>query len=260
MSMFLKPDFKISLLLAVSMASVVIGCNLDPIAQDPGYHFFADNRTVLSIPNFYNAASNIIFVLAGISGSFLIIFHRPPSVSTNVRVNYLVFFSAIFLTGLASSYYHFSPDNTRLFIDRMAIAMAFMALLSIIIAEYITAKNAMVLMLLLIFIGLASVIYWYITELNGAGDLRWYGLVQFLPLVLIALILLLYPSPVNDKLYIWLVLIFYFIAKLFELNDTSVYEYTSFISGHSIKHIFAGLAPVIYLCALYHRNIKQKSR
>lgn len=260
MSMFLKPDFKISLLLAVSMVSVVICCNLDAVAQDPGYHFFADDRTVLSIPNFYNAASNIIFALAGVSGSFLIIFYFPPSICTNVRANYLVFFSAIFLIGLASSYYHFSPDNTRLLVDRIAIAIAFMAFLSIIVAEYITPKYSFGSMLVLIFIGVASVIYWYITELNGAGDLRWYGLVQFLPLVLIALILLLYPSPVNDKFYIWLVLIFYSIAKLFELNDASVYEYTGFISGHSIKHIFAGLAPVIYLYALYHRTIKQKSR
>lgn len=260
MSMFLKPDFKISLLLAVSMVSVVICFNLEPIAQDPGYHFFADNRTILSIPNFFNICSNIIFVLVGAIGSYLLIFRRPQSINATLRSNYLVFFLAIFLIGLASGYYHFSPDNAHLFIDRIVIAIAFMTFLSIIIAEYITEKYSFALMLILIFIGVISVIYWYITELNGAGDLRWYGLVQFLPLLLIALILVAYLSPVNDKFYIWLVLIFYSIAKLFELNDASVYEYTGFISGHSIKHIFAGLAPVIYLYALYHRYGKVKSR
>jgi hypothetical protein len=33
----------------------------DPVPQDPNYHLFADNRTILGIPNFYNVASNVFF-------------------------------------------------------------------------------------------------------------------------------------------------------------------------------------------------------
>lgn len=242
----------------VSIVSVIICFNLDPIAQDPGYHFFADSRTILSVPNFFNICSNIIFILVGVTGSYLLIFRRPQSIKATLRSHYLVFFLAIFLIGLASGYYHYSPDNAQLFIDRIFIAIAFMTFLSLIISEYITNKYSFALMLILISIGVISVIYWYITESNGAGDLRWYGLVQFLPLLLIAIILLLYPSPYHDKRYIWWILSFYGIAKLFELNDARVYEVTGFISGHSSKHIFAGLAPAIYLYGLYHRVEKSR--
>ncbi|MFW2372978.1 MAG: alkaline phytoceramidase [Gammaproteobacteria bacterium] len=249
-----KPDIKISVLLLVSTVAIIFCCNLEPVAQDPAYHLFADNRGFLLIPNFFNISSNIVFILVGVLGSCLIIFRWPQSANITLRPNYLVFFLAIVLIGLASGYYHYAPDNASLFIDRIAIAIAFMAFLSIIIAEYITQKYSFTLMLVLIVVGVTSAIYWYATELQGAGDLRGYGLVQFLPLLLIALILVLYPSAHNEKRHIWLILIFYGFAKLFELNDASVYEYTGFVSGHSIKHILAGIAPAILLYSLYHRG------
>lgn len=248
-----KPVYKLSLLLVVSIVAVIICCNLNAIAQDPVYHYFADNRSFLFIPNFINITSNILFIITGATGTYLLIKHKPESVNKVLYANYLVFFLAIFLIGLASGYYHYAPDNSRLFVDRIMIAIAFMAFLSIIIGNYVIQKYTFELMLVLIINGVASAVYWYATELHGAGDLRWYGLVQFLPLLLIALILILYQSPCNDKSYIWLILMCYGLAKLFELNDAAVFEYTSFISGHSIKHILAGIAPAIYLYSLYSR-------
>jgi hypothetical protein len=38
---------------------------LDPIAQDPAYHQFADTRQFLGIANLWNVVSNILFLLVG---------------------------------------------------------------------------------------------------------------------------------------------------------------------------------------------------
>ena len=179
---------------------------------------------------------------------------KPETVSHVLYIHYLIFFWAVFMIGVASAYYHYGPENSSLFIDRVSITIAFMVFLAIIFSEYIYQKYSVILMIVLIFIGISSAVYWYVTELNGAGDLRWYGLVQFLPLLLIALILILYRSEYNDKFYIWLVLICYAVSKIFELNDEAVFVYTGFISGHSMKHILAGIAPAIYLYSLYKRS------
>src|SRR5690349_14162088 len=39
-----------------------------PIPQDPSYHSFADQRTILGIRNFWNLVSNGAFLLAGALG------------------------------------------------------------------------------------------------------------------------------------------------------------------------------------------------
>ena len=47
---------------ALSLAAVLL---LSPIPQDQGYHRFADGRSLLGIPNFWNVVSNLPFVLIG---------------------------------------------------------------------------------------------------------------------------------------------------------------------------------------------------
>jgi len=55
-------------LLGLMAASLSILPLLPPIAQDPSYHQFADQRTLLGIPNFWNVVSNLPFVLVGPGG------------------------------------------------------------------------------------------------------------------------------------------------------------------------------------------------
>ena len=73
------------------------------------------------------------------------------------------------------------------------MTIAFMAFMSIIIGEYISEKAASTALIPLVLIGIISVIYWYITEQAGQGDLRPYALVQFLPMVIIPMVLLMFP-------------------------------------------------------------------
>jgi hypothetical protein len=56
------------LIAAAALAVLSFFLFVPPIAQDETYHFFADNRTVWSIPNFWNVVSNVPFAVIGILG------------------------------------------------------------------------------------------------------------------------------------------------------------------------------------------------
>jgi hypothetical protein len=58
----------VAALLGLMAASLAILPLLPPIPQDPSYHQFADQRTLLGIPNFWNVVSNLPFVLVGAIG------------------------------------------------------------------------------------------------------------------------------------------------------------------------------------------------
>jgi hypothetical protein len=102
--------------------------------------------------------------------------------------------------------------------------------------------------------GLASVIYWAVSEARGLGDLRVYALVQFLPIVLIPLILLMFGSPLTGAGYLWAILLTYAVAKAAEHFDGTLLELTGILSGHSIKHLLSGLATFWMLVALNRRR------
>jgi len=90
--------------------------------------------------------------------------------------------------------------------------------------------------------GVASVLYWHITEGLGKGDLRLYAIVQYLPMILIPLMIVMYESANTQKRFIIWGLVFYGLSKLFEALDESVFEMSgNLISGHSIKHVMAAL-------------------
>src|SRR5262245_44027782 len=58
----------LAVLLGLMAASLAILPLLPPIPQDPNYHQFADQRSLLGIPNFWNVVSNLPFVLVGAIG------------------------------------------------------------------------------------------------------------------------------------------------------------------------------------------------
>ena len=99
-------------------------------------------------------------------------------------------------------------------------------------------------------------LYWYVTELNGKGDLRPYILVQFYPVIFIPLIAFLFPvKGVGMKLLLPMIGC-YVVAKFFEQYDQEVYVWNELISGHTIKHIFAAMAtvPVLKMKELYQKE------
>ena len=232
---------------------------IPPIPQDPGYHLFADSRTFLSVPNFWNVASNVPFVLVGLAGLLFMQKGNRHGFSNALRPAYVVFFAGVLLTGFGSAWYHLAPDNRTLVWDRLPMTLAFMGLFTIVIGEHISERAARKLLLALLAAGAASVLYWAVSETRGGGDLRPYVLVQFLPLILIPLILFMYRSQFDRTAFIWWVVVAYATSKLFEHYDHGIFGLGGIVSGHSLKHLVAALAPLILLygfstrCPVAHR-------
>ena len=127
------------------------------------------------------------------------------------------------------------------------MTMAFMALYSVVITEFISLRAGKLLLLPLVFLGLLSAVYWHLTEAEGVGDLRFYILVQFFPLLTIPIILLMFqPSFTHTSAYWWLIAA-YFIAKVLEHFDAQIQSLLVIISGHSLKHIAAAIGLYVLL-------------
>ena len=240
-------------LLMLSIAAFVAIFSLNPIAQNSIYHSFADQRTLFGIKNFGNVLSNIPFLIVGLLGLFSI-FKNKTALLAPIKIAYLTFFTGVSLVALGSGYYHLWPDNNTLVWDRLPMTIAFMALFAIIIGEFISQKLAIKLLWLLIGIGISSVFYWSYTESLAKGDLRLYVLVQFLPMLLIPIILLIFKPTFTHSHGYWSLLAAYLLAKIFEFFDQSIYQSIPFISGHSIKHLFAALGIYFLLRAYNNRD------
>ena len=235
-------------LLIISALLVVGGViSQNPIAQDVSYHAFADDRTLWTIPNFWNVVSNIPFIIAGFIG--VNSFKQPGKLKVISEINtaYILLFFGTFLVGFGSSYYHLAPDNQTLVWDRLPMTIAFMSLFAIIISEFISVRSGKALLLPLILAGACSVIYWHFSEMSFKGDLRFYALVQFYPMLTIPIMLLCFRSRYTHVQVYWWLLLTYIVAKVFEHFDAEVYDALGFISGHTLKHIFAALGIFILL-------------
>ena len=225
---------------------------IPPIPQDPGYHLFADGRTLLGIPNTWNVLSNLPFLIVGLLGLNLARRHRICT--PELRPAYVVFFFGILLTAFGSGYYHLDPNNESLLPDRLPMTIGFAGLFSIVIGEFISANTGRRLVLPMLVAGIASVVYWGVTEANGVGDLRPYALVQFLPMLLIVIILTVYRRASALLPYFWLMMLCYVLAKIAEHFDTAIFSAGEFVSGHTLKHLFASATPAVLLYALAKRT------
>lgn len=245
---------KETVLLMISVLSVMGVFLLPSMPQDLLYHEFADQKAMLGMANFSNVVSNIPYVVIGIAGLRLLSSDRKVELIESIRFIYRLFYTAVLLVGLGSGYYHLSPDNSTLLWDRLPMAVAFMSFFTIVLAEFMREKLALILFPLLLFLGLASVIYWYWSESIGLGDLRLYLLIQFLPVLLMPVIFLAYSSRFTKAYFFWLVLLCYGLAKGFEQFDFEVLKLTGAISGHTLKHLVSAVGPVLLYLALIQRK------
>ena len=65
-------DNRLKIIVVIVIVAIIAVFSIDPIAQDPGYHNFADQRSMINIPNFYNVLSNLPFIIIGIAGMRLV--------------------------------------------------------------------------------------------------------------------------------------------------------------------------------------------
>lgn len=246
------------LMLVTMLANVSYWVFVGRHAQDIGYHNFADQRTMLGLPHAMNVLSNLPFIMVGIAG--LIFMRSSRSRRTGIfldedeRLPYWIYFLGLIFTGLGSMFYHAHPTNETLTWDRMFLAITFMALFSAMLAERVHVWCARYLLWPLIIFGAASVLYWQYSERIEQGDLRFYFSAQFFPLLALPLMLLLYPPRYSGTGDLVAMLLAYGLAKVVEILDRELYAGSGFVSGHTLKHLIAGLAAGLVLVMLSRRN------
>lgn len=216
---------------------------LPPIPQPQAYHSFADRRPFLGIPNFGDVVSNLPFAVIGIWG-LMFVFRSSSArhfLDPRERWPYIFVFIGVLLTAFGSSYYHWSPSNARLVWDRLPMTMAFMAMVAAIIAERISIRAGLWLLPILLLIGVSSVVQWYVSEMRGDGDLRFYAAVQTYS-ALVLLLALVFPSPYSRRYDLGIIVGFYALAKALESLDKPIFAIGHFVSGHTLKHLAAAAA------------------
>lgn len=242
------------LLIIIAVVAVVVMYCFPPIPQDQAYHQFVDQRTLLGIPNFWNVVTNLPFVVVGLIGMIPFLRNRPPAIVPELKWAYALFFVGTFLVGFGSGYYHLDPTDESLVWDRLPMTIAFMAFFAVIIGERSSKAAARWLLVPLLLVGIFSVLYWDWTEQQGAGDLRLYALVQFLPMLLIVILLCCYRSPFTHNAYLFVMLGMYVLAKVFEFLDQPLYDLGTLMSGHAVKHVAAALSPYVFYLGLMRRR------
>ncbi len=204
-----------------------------PIAQLDTYHHFADQRTLLGVPNFWNVASNLAFLLVGALGLLLLM--RKP---VGAVWAWATLFAGAVLVAAGSAYYHWAPSDATLVWDRAPMAVAFAGFFAAIMGEHTGKRGERCFQLLLpaFVLGAIGAVYWWLVT----GDLSPWIFVQAAPMLTVMLVLALLPSAYSHRRYLAYGLACYALAKLFEMGDHHLLRWSAgILSGHMLKHLAA---------------------
>ncbi|MFM9972737.1 MAG: ceramidase domain-containing protein [Burkholderiales bacterium] len=248
-----SPPARMRVVAVLVALGVVAAFFVGPLRQ-PGYINFADSRDCLGVPNFANVASNLAFLLVGLYGLWRLQKPRLESFGDPFEVRvYRWLFAGVVLTAFGSAYFHWAPDNPRLFWDRLPITLVLMSLLCATFAERIGLEYARRWFVPLMILGPLSALHWRWTVSIQAEDLRVYGLVQFLTLTIV-MVLQAFSSRYRGAPWIAYGLAIYMVAKVFEVQDVNTLWITSgAISGHTVKHLLAAVSLLCIALSLERR-------
>lgn len=211
---------------------------LAPALPAAAWHIphFVDTRPWLGVPNAGDVLSNLAFLAMGVWGTERLRARNDAPVGAGW------FFIGLILTCLGSGFYHLDPDMPqRLVADRVGMAVAFAGFLGIAASERISVRAGEAVLVLMMVAGLLAA--WVAHE-----NLTPWAVVQFGGMALAVGLAFTRPLPGALGVPLGGVILFYVLAKLFELGDATVFEATGHIvSGHTLKHLAAALAawPVI---------------
>jgi len=245
--------WRVGLLLASAVAATVVAFAGPRRPQPKDYFGFVDERAMAGIPNALNVLSNLAFMVVGLAGLAATLGKRAHLRDARERAPWAVFFSGVVLTSAGSAWFHLAPSIASLVWDRLPMAIGFMGLLAALVTERVDAAWGRKLLWPLVGAGVSSVLYWYLTELAGVGDLRPYFLVQFYPLVALPLLLLLFPARYTGSWFYLAALVAYMLAKVAEVRDGALYALGGVVSGHTLKHFLAA-AGIGAIAWMLHRR------
>ncbi len=246
--------------IAFTIGTAAAAFLLPAVPQPLAYHDFADQRHAFGIDNFLDVVSNAAFLCAGLAGLFVVFSGRARFEFAAERWPYAVFFLGILLTAVGSVWYHLAPDNESLFWDRLPMTVAFMGLVSGQIVDRVGVRAGLALLGPLLLVGVASVVYWIVTERMGAGNVLPYALLQGYAVVIVLILAALLPSRYTGGTDLYFVFGWYALAKVLEMLDVEVLEYSHVVSGHTLKHVAAGAAGVVACRMLVKRTLSEPER
>ena len=240
-------------------AAVALLLLTDPVTQDPAYHVLVDRRTLLGIPHALDVLSNLPFALVGWLGLSVALRAEAPFADRWERGPAVALFGGTLLVAFGSAWYHLAPSDERLAWDRLPMTVAFMGLLTGLIAERLSLALARRTFLPALLFGAGSVVYWRLTDRAGAGDLRPYALAQYGTLLAVVLLAALRPpgraaAGAADTRWLVAALAGYVVAKLFEALDQEVFALGGVVSGHTLKHLAAAASVACLVARLARRT------
>ena len=249
-----------ALVIAFTLLTAAAALLLPAMPQPLDYHQFADRRGALGIDNFLDVVSNLAFLLAGLAGLFVVFSGRARFEFPGERWPYAVFFLGILLTAAGSAWYHLAPDNETLFWDRLPMTIAFMGLVSSQVVDRIGVRAGLILLGPMLLVGLASVVYWIVTERMGEGNVLPYALLQGYAVIVLLLMAALHRSRYTRGSDLYFIFGWYVLAKLLEHFDAQVLAHSHLVSGHTLKHVAAAAAGLVACRMLMRRTLIETDR
>jgi hypothetical protein len=232
----LAPRVRAGIVLAACAAAALVVLAVR-FPEWPGPRGLADRRTLLGIPNALDVLSNAPFALAGALG-----LARLRRIARELRPAAAALYASLLAVALGSALFHLAPGPGRLLADRLPITLAFQSLLALVLGDRVSPRLARVTLVPLLLVGAGTALTWYLGgDSPGTGDLRPYALVQALPMVALPLLLLLQPGRLDERRLL-AAFVLYGAAKGAEALDHEVFAFLAVVSGHTLKHLFAGAA------------------
>jgi len=230
-----------------AIALILVASLLAPrIPQDQSYHGFADQRTLLGVPNGADVLSNLAFALVGIFGLAGLLSHRRLRFNASTEAGLWLIAVGIIGTAVGSAWYHLNPTNATLFWDRLPMTVVFAGVIGAATSQRLGEDAGRWVLAVLPLLGIASVAYWAST-----GDLSLYLLLQFGGIVTLVALLVLARDRSDPIPWLWVVA-FYVAAKVSEAGDRAIWDAThGLVAGHALKHLLAAAAVAAALWPLF---------
>lgn len=227
---------------------------LPALPQAAHYHLFADDRTLWGIPYAMDVLTNLPLLIAGLAIAWRLAVLVRSSHEPLPLWGWLMALAALgfMLTAVASSLYHWQPNDAGVTWDRLAMAVIFAAVIGLAVGQICDAPTAAGMALLTLAAGAVALWVW---RFNG-NFTPWIVVQGGGMLLLLAIALVPRHSPLRQAvplLPLGALIVWYSLAKLAEWGDHSVFAWSAgLLSGHSLKHVLAALAAWPLLQMLYN--------
>jgi hypothetical protein len=135
------------------------------------------------------------------------------------------------------------------------MTVSFMSLIAAQIVDRVDARTGLLALVPMLLLGIGTAVYWILTERLGRGNVVPYAVLQAYSVIVLLQLAATHPSRYTHGGAIYAVFAGYLLAKGFEHFDREIFALTGAVSGHTLKHVAAGIAglPVVYM--LWRRRL-----